>query len=376
MRCRFFNHLLTGWWIFALLLYGPTASIASEGAPVESRAAPRPDLPRAMPIDTAPSIPHIALLLPTKSAAFTRAAHAVQQGFLSAGKVQGHAALPIRIYALGDAADDVTGNYRDAIAAGARLVVGPLTRGGVTTLASSGLVEVPTLALNTPSSDTVLPPLFYTFGLQVETEARQVARLMLRDGRRNVITVRGETHLLQRINVAFVDELLRGGGRVMAEFEFSTDQTDLARMKPATTDADAAFLALDVSRARLARPYLDPLPLYGTSQINPGPAGPLVGFDLAGIRFLDMPWLVQPDHSAVVIYPRADYHDQLDLERLYALGIDTFRVSQALLNGTAQSPIDGVTGRITLSPGRQFERELVIAQFVDGRLVTDEPARP
>jgi len=375
MRCRFFNHWLAGWWILASLLYGPAAAIGSD-APAESHAAPRPDLPRAMPIDSAPSIPHIALLLPTKSPAFASAADAVQQGFLAAGKVQGHAALPIRIYALGEAADGVTASYRDALAAGARLVVGPLTRGAVTTLASSGLVQVPTLALNTPSGDTALPPQLYTFGLQVETEARQAARLMLRNGHRNVITVRGETPLLQRINVAFVDELLRGGGRVAGEFEFSTDQNELARMKPATAYADGAFLALDVPRARLARPYLDPLPIYGTSQINPGPSGPLVGFDLAGIRFLDMPWLVQPDHSAVVIYPRGVYHDQLDLERLYALGIDTFRVAQALLNGTAQSPIDGVTGRITLGPGRQFERELAVAQFVGGRLVTGEPARP
>ena len=344
--------------------------------PAEIFAAPRPDPPRGVPIDSAPSIPHIALLLPTKSSAFSRPAEAVEQGFLAAGKVQGHAALPIRVYALGDLAQNVTDGYRDAIAAGARLVVGPLTRGGVTALASMGPLQVPTLALNTPGGDISLPPRLYAFGLQVEAEARQVARLMLRDGRRNVITVSGGTNLLQRINVAFVDELLRGGGRVAAEFEFSPEQTELARMKLASDHADAAFLALDFSRARLARPYLDPLPLFGTSQLNPGTAGPLVGFDLAGIRFVDMPWLLQPDHTAVVIYPRPGYQDQLDLERLYALGIDAFRLAQALLSGTAQTPIDGVTGRITLEPGQHFQRELVVGQFVGGRLVTAESVQP
>ena len=137
-----------------------------------------------------------------------------------------------------------------------------------------------------------------------------------------------------------------------------------------------AFLALDLPRARLARPYLDPLFLYATSQVNPGNIGPLVGFDLAGVRFLDMPWLLQQDHPAVMIYPRQGFGGALDLDRLYALGIDAFRLSQALLVGTAGSVVDGVTGRIQLTRDGQFVRELAAAHFSGGKLVIQESARP
>jgi outer membrane PBP1 activator LpoA protein len=137
-----------------------------------------------------------------------------------------------------------------------------------------------------------------------------------------------------------------------------------------------AFLALDFARARLVRPYLGALALYATSQLHPGAAGALAVHDLAGVHFVDMPWLLQPDHPAVMIYPRADFRDELDLERLYALGIDAFRVAQALLEGRTALMLDGVTGQLALGPDRHVARELTRAQFRDGRLAVIGAAPP
>jgi len=347
----------------------PTVGPAPPGAPA---TPPQPPLAPAGPDPL--GVPHIALVLPLNSTTFGRPAEAVKNGFLVAAKVQGSETLPLRVYAVGDDPGQIVASYGTAVAGGARLVVGPLTRDGVTAIASNP-VPVPTLALNVPNAGTPIPVNLYMLSLRAEAEAQQVAQLAFRDGWRKAIAVSADSALMQRIHHAFVDEFTRLGGALVAEYAFTSDPGDLARIKEAAGlgVADMAFLALDFPQARLARPYLDPLALFATSQVNPGAMGPLAGFDLAGIRFLDMPWLLEPEHAAVMIYPRALYRKAADHERLYALGIDAFRVAASLLAGNATTALDGVTGRITLGPDQQFVRSLTAAQFNQGKLTITGP---
>lgn len=370
MRCGVLHRWSVVWSLTALL-YGGASAFASEAGPGAASAARRPEAPPAVPLDPTAAVAHIALLMPPRSSAFGRAAEAVKLGFLAAAKTQGNAPLPIRVYAVTDENDSVVSNYRGALVAGARLVVGPLTRSGVTALASGAPVSVPTLALNVPDRAVSLPRNLYVLSLHVEAEARQVAQLAVKEGRLNAFTIIGETLLLRRIHQAFVEEFSRLGGKVIAEYRFTSDAAGLARLRQAVglEVADMAFLALDFSRARIVRPYLGTLALYATSQVNPGQAGPLAGFDLANVRFLDMPWLLQPDHPAVMVYPRREFHDALDLERLYALGIDAFRIGSALLRGQTALTLDGVTGQLSLGDDHQFVRALTGAQFADGKLL-------
>lgn len=283
--------------------------------------------------------------------------------------MQGSEPLPLRVYAVGDDPGQIVASYRTALAGGARLVVGPLTRDGVTAIAGNP-VPVPTLALNVPTAGTPVPVNLYMLSLHAEGEAQQVAQLAFRDGWRKALVVSADSILMRRIHQAFADEFTRLGGAVVAEYAFTSDPQGLARIKEAAGlgVADTAFLALDFPRARLARPYLDPLAIYATSHVNPGAAGPLAVYDLAGVRFLDMPWLLQPEHPAVMIYPRALYQEAADHERLYALGIDAFRIAITLLAGDASATLDGVTGEITLGPDHQFARSLTAVQFDQGRL--------
>ena len=260
--------------------------------------------------------------------------------------------------------------YIKVLGAGARLVVGPLTRNGVTAIMSSAAVLVPTLVLNVPEDPTSVPPEIYMLSLQIEAEARQVAQLAYQDGLRKAVTVNSDTPLLKRIHQAFVEEFTRLGGSHVIAYTFTSDPEGLARIKKAvdTGSVDMVFLALDVPRARLARPYLGAIPIYATSQVYPGNAGPLAGFDLAGVRFLDMPWLLQPDHPAVMVYARPEFGESIEIGRFYALGIDAFRIAQMLLAGRADTALDGVTGRLTLGRDHRFVRSLTAAQFTDGKL--------
>jgi len=347
----------------------PTIEPAMPGAPA---TAPQPPL---APVTPDPyGVPHIGLLLPLNSATFGRLAEAVRNGFLAAAKVQGSEPLPLRVYAVGDDPAEIVASYATALSGGARLVVGPLTRNGVTAIANNP-IPIPTLALNVPNVGTPVPVNLYMLSLRAEAEAQQVAQLAFKDGWRKAISVSADSALMQRIHRAFVDEFTRLGGALVAEYAFTSDPAGLSRIKEAAGlgVADMAFLALDFPQARLARPYLDPLALYATSQVNPGATGPLAGFDLAGVHFLDMPWLLQPEHPAVMIYPRPLYRESADRERLYALGIDAFRVAGALLAGDASRELDGVTGRITLGPDQQFARTLTAAQFNQGKLTITDP---
>ena len=349
---------------------GATAPAPGKPAPAES------DGKKAQAAE--PEVPHIALLLPLDAPPFVKHAEAVRNGFLAAAKVQGRVPLPLRIYPV--SADDrvIVEAYRRALENGARLVVGPLTRSGVSAIAESALVIVPTLALNVPDRRTAPQRDLYMLSLHAESEARQVAQLAFQEGRQNAITLYAETPLLKRIQQAFVEEFTRLGGKHVAEFRFSAEQPELARLRQATGlgVADMAFLALDFPRARLARPYLGSLALYATSHVYPGDAGPLAGFDLASVRFLDMPWVLQPDHPAVMVYPRQEYRD-VDLDRFHALGIDAFRISQEFLAGKTNVALDGVIGKLRLGSDHHFERALTAAQYSDGKLrITAEAREP
>lgn len=354
--------------VFAGLLYGGGIARASEA----------PD-GRASIAAESGNAPHIALLLPTDSEAFARAADAVRAGFIEAWKKQPNRSLPVRLYAVTDDPQQVIAAYRKALAAGAQLVVGPLTRNGVTALAAAPqLITVPTLALNVPERAAKPAAKLFMLSLQIDAEARQVAQLALSEGRRKAFTVSEPTPLARRMREAFVEEFSRGGGHHIADYAHTTDPAALERMKQAASlgVADMVFLAVDSAKVRSARTQMSQITAYGTSQLNPGITAREGAGELADVRFVDMPWMVQPDHPAVMIYGRAGTRESDDLERLYALGIDAFRVAEDLHAGKPEINLDGVTGRLRLGPNGQFRRGLLITLIDGGRLTVLGESRP
>lgn len=318
--------------------------------------------------------------MPLKSAAFGPAAEAVRQGAIAASGIQTPAALPLQVYPTDDQVEDIVSAYRQALQAGAKIVIGPLTRNAVTALAKSDLVTVPTLALNYPEGEAILPENLYLFGLTAEGEARQAARRAFNDGRRSALTVAANTPLAKRVQQAFADAWRGLGGKLVAQASFSPEQTQFPAVRDTVIKhrADIIFLAADANLARMVRPYLDAnTPTYATSMVFGGNQEIGRNIDLNGVLFAEMPWLLVPDHPAVMVYPRAE-NFSAEQERLYALGIDAFRIATVM----AQNPrpgegrvLDGVTGQISLAD-HQFQREMAAAQFRQGTAVAIEFADP
>lgn len=344
--------------------------------------APRPSAEKplvAAPAETEKQQPHIALLLPLQSPAFGPAAEAVQQGFEAAANLEQQGlpgGLPVRVYRCQDEEKDIVALYRQAIANGAHAVVGPLTRNGVNALATQQDIPVPTLSLNV--ADNSAAQQLYFFGMEVEAEARQMAQLARQYGLHQATVITTRAQLSKRLQFAFEEEWNRGGGTLLREIEFNGTLGELASIADAPDTM--VFLAADAETARMIRPYLpNRLPIYGTSQLFIGNEETLTNYDLNNIRFVDMPWLLQPDHAAVMTYPRATPPLPADRERFYAMGIDAFRLIQLLLArhvDTFIQPLDGVSGQIQLN-GHTLQRAGIPAVFSQGHAqLLDAPATP
>jgi outer membrane PBP1 activator LpoA protein len=367
------------------LLYFAASTISTHKAAAmgfDYRPVERPPVVERLPANEQPAPPatintfntqgHIGVILPLQTIAYRRLAEQVRLGILTASNLAYKAPLPIVFYSTTTESDRIREAYDRAVWDGARAVIGPLTRKGVSGLANSGMMSVPTVVLNAPYADVILPQQAYVFGLQIEPEARQTAKLAFTQGGRKALIISGKTALSQRVAQAFVSEWLALKGDVADKFVYSTDPAELVSLRELLTEtvADVVFVSVDAPRARFIRPYLgNELPIYATSLVYSSNADRTELYDLNGVRFLDMPWLLEEDHPAVMAYLRPSIDsDALDEERFYALGIDAFRIVQALLDSPSYVPeLDGVTGTIRLDERQYFTRELTPAHFSYGR---------
>jgi len=314
---------------------------------------------------------HIALILPLRSPVFGRAAEALQLGFLSAAEQQPNE-LPVRVYSSSDEKFEIDALYRQALEQGALAVAGPLTRNGVAALAANPSLPVPTLALNL--LETERTDQLYFFGLLPELEARQAAQWAASSGLLTATVVRTDSVLSKRLALAFEEEWQRTGGVLWPEIVYEGDPSEVRLLGGEA--GSMVFMAAEPDQARLIRPYIfADIPVYTTSQVFVGNGNNLVNYDLGEVRFYDMPWVMQPDHPAVMVYPRVEPPYSLDMERLYALGIDAYRMLQVLYhhNTINTLPLDGVTGKLKLE-GHHVMREGVKSIMRNGLGMTMEAA--
>ena len=350
----------------------PATGVARSSVVRPLRDAPPPSDPRraATRPPGAPQ-PHIALILPTTSAALGRLAEAVRLGFQAAVEAEGRSAPPVVVTAVDNEGAALLEACRASQAAGAILVVAALTRDGATALARSDCPRQPTLALNEPQvGPGDMPVNLVAFSLSLENEARQIAHQSVADGWRSAIVIHGPSPLARRVQEAFEREWTRAAGEIRrVPFSGNLEDAQAIRERLMNVRGDMVFFALEPIEARAVRPYVSgSLPIYATSMsVNPR-AEALVNLDLQGLRYVEMPWFVQPDHPAVMAYSQPKTPMSVEQERLYALGIDAFRLALQLLR-TQRTPLDGVTGRIQLEQPNQFSRTLTPAEVDGGRVI-------
>ncbi|SFN45546.1 hypothetical protein SAMN05660284_01538 [Formivibrio citricus] len=324
----------------AALLYGALVCGASA-----QPAVPAPDSGR-----------FVALILPGKSKALRPATEAIKSGVLAAARAHGGAdALPVRIFETGDAEEETLSMFNLAKSQGAAVVIGPLTRSAVNYLADSADFSIPVLALNSFDEATLRRPKLYSFGLSIELEVQQIVRLMRNRQVAAPAVLVSPGPLSARMAQAFAEAWSEGGGAVPVQIEVKQPRAEAAALQAKLKGADAVFFASDGRRASLLRPYLPAaLPCYATSQITVGRAVPV---DLSGVNYVEMPWLAEPDTPEYAVYGR-HRSPSGDIERLFALGVDAWRLADALAGGRSVTDLEGLTGRLTLSSDGTVVREL------------------
>lgn len=353
-------------------------SAAAVGAPAGAPAARR--------LIGAGSI-GIALLVPPANGIYQRTGEALVEGAAAAHARDG-AGVAIEVIPIDDDPIELRGLYDELHGRGFSMVIGPLTRRAVSLIADVGPPPVFTLALNQPERGA-LPPNMLSMGLSIESEAQQAAAVAWEEAvaasrRPRAAVIQDATPLGRRSASAFAERWLSLGGDAYEAIEVETATAGRVRSQLESVRADVYFVAGPPSLAQAVRVAVGTdAVVYGTSRLNSGIASPadtvpagsaserylIAAPELDGVRFVDMPWRVQPDHRAVMAYPRpAGMH--AELQKIYALGIDAYRVARLLLSRAPAIQLDGVTGRLRLSPdGSLVEREGVIAEYRDGVIV-------
>ena len=316
--------------------------------------------------------PHIAVILPLQSKALGEPAEAIKAGIVAAASKPGTGDLPYMVYPIADETTDLQQTYQEAVDAGAKVVIGPLTLAGVKSMAGKAPLPVPTLALNTLPEGPAAQGL-YSLNLSAAAEGKLVADKATQAGFHQAATVTVESPLTQRIQQAFANEWLLKGGTVSMLVNVPAAKPDYTalRTQMAQCNCDVIFIAADANRTKLIKPFLPAgVPVYSTSQGFSGKLKSANNLELEGMRLFDMPWLLQPDHPAVMTYPRSARPLVAEDDRLYALGIDALRIAELLAQGiSGPIELDGVTGHLTLGSDGTFTRELQAADVRGGEVV-------
>ena len=291
--------------------------------------------------------------VPLDAPAYARVAEAVRAGFVAAAD----GARPHHVCRDPARRGWYSRHAEVARRSGATVIVGPLVRDDLRVVAQTYL-ELPwMLALNQSEEAVLGPPQLFTFSPTVESDARTIARRMHDDAAHNVAVVGAETPLMKRFASAFTTEWLLSAGNPPNAFRFDPTpealtvlKRDLGKKAP-----DAALLAVDGADAPLVKPFLGTVAAYASALVFDRKSVATLR-DLDGLAIVEIPWLVTPGAPEFAKFARRDFGSE-SLERLYALGIDAFRIAQALTDGPpVQFVLEGATGRVTLAEGRQRAR--------------------
>ena len=408
------NPVLSGWIELALIAVDNAGRPMQLGAALDQwkKAHPtHPASPAILDSLTAPTpgligrIDRIALLLPLSST-YAVAAQAVQEGFMAMDAANPDPDKPkIRVYDTGPDPTKAPELYAQAVNDGAQFVVGPLGRDATEAIVKQASIKVPTLMLNQTDEDPIaVSKYLFEFGLPPEQEAEQVAERAYLDGYRQAAVLYPNSAWGQRMMTSWTTHWQRLGGTVVASASYDeavSDYSDSIKQLLNITqseerrreiakiigqkvefesrpraDLDFIFLAADAKHGRLIKPQLNfyhaqRVPVYSTSNIFSGTGNAVQDIDLDGILFGDMPWMLVGNGKIQELRDKLQHgwpYAHTDLDRLYALGVDSYAVIPNLnrISMDAGARFSGVTSGLSLDRNNRLQRQLLWARFRRG----------
>lgn len=350
-----------------------------------------------------------AVLLPF-SGPLAAVAEAIRDGWVSAYLAAG-ANVPVQFFDTGGTPEGASLAFERALASGAVMVIGPLRRESVDSIAARGMLPVPVIALNQLDGAQSVPNL-YQFALAPEDEARAAADHAVGQGLRTAVTLLPDSDWGARVEAAFAERLESLGGRVLARRRYaagtddhSTDIKALMQIEESEArhrqvsailgerpvfqarrraDVDFVFFAgrptdgrLIWSQFRFHRAH--DLPAYATAMVYSPDTRP--GADLAGSRFCDMPIMLDPrfDAGVAATAARVEIASRGQQPRLFAMGLDAFSLAASVARGQAGLgySVPGTTGELWFDVSGAVQRRLDCARFTrDGITVLPRAVDP
>ena len=324
----------------------------------------------------AASVERIGLLLPKSGQIYGRAAAALKAGIETAFRrlPKGFA---IDIYETDESAKQLTAAYQGMLRRGTSLVIGPLTRNGTAALASFGEVPITTLALNQFEGDGSVPWNVLVFSIGVEQEAVQVADMAFQAMRRKAsnpkapraIIITAANQVGRRAASVFHGQWQALGGEADLPIELEESALYKFREVAKKEQGDLYFLSMASHLARPVRMITGRnQPAFGTSQISiGGPDAKTPIAELDGIRLVEMPAIIQPQSYGAQGFEAPPEDFSLEMQRLYALGIDALRIGREMFSGATTLDLTGLTGKLRYDGSYPvIERTLLPAEYRNG----------
>ena len=303
-------------------------------------------------------------------------AEALRQGLTAAHGADDTGTRPVLNFIASDNPEKIAETYKKAVDGGTTQVIGPLLKPAVDRLAAGPALKVPTLALNQTSKAGKTAANLYQFALAPETEAVDVANKAKAQGLTRALVLAPQGEAGQRRADAFRRQWKTLGGTLVGEAAVAPAKDpakDVAALL-AKGPADFLFLAADVEQARplyaALRGKAAALPVVATSAVFPGGTDGARDRALAGLYFVDTPWMLgvgaAEDPLALARLKRGSGALATPLGlRLYAMGIDAYRLAPRLatLAKTPGATFPGATGTLSIDAQGRVQRALTLAQF-------------
>ncbi|WP_313686240.1 penicillin-binding protein activator [Pantoea sp.] len=298
---------------------------------------------------------------------------------------------------------------------GATIVVGPLLKSDVETVANSNS-PLNVLALNEPEQIQNHPNICY-FALSPEDEARDAAHHMWDQGKRQPLLLLPRNSYGDRVGKAFAQEWQTLGGSTVLQQRFGSvgelkqginsgaginlsgtplivepaqpqgvsiagltipaPQTSTPATDTSGGSLDSVYIVASQDELQLIKPMIamrtssrNNIALYASSRSFQAGAGPDFRLEMDGLQFSDIP-LLSGSNPALMQQAAKSFNNDYSLVRLYAMGIDAWTLANHF-NQMRQVPgfaIDGKTGKLSATPDCVINRKLAWNQYRQGQIV-------